>query len=72
LSLTNDNEANAKYRATVSESSSQGRFFIHVRSSALSTNAALLKSVSIYKSNASTLKIVGFLKEKQMLVSTMY
>ncbi|WP_397445757.1 T9SS type A sorting domain-containing protein [Polaribacter sp. R77954] len=62
--FTRLDKENAKYTATVSERSIEGRFYIHVRSSALSTNTALLKSVSIYKSNASTLKIVGLSQGK--------
>ena len=37
----------------------KGRFYLHTNSEALSTDTALLNSISIYKSNARTLRIVG-------------
>ena len=57
--FTRLDEANSKYTATVTEKSTDGRFYVHARSSALSLDAELLNSVSIYKSNASTLRVVG-------------
>lgn len=57
-------EANAKYVATVKGAVTEGRFYLHTRSSALSTDSELLISVSIYKSNASTLRIVGLSQGK--------
>ncbi|WP_159951856.1 T9SS type A sorting domain-containing protein [Polaribacter septentrionalilitoris] len=57
--FTKLDEANAKYVATVSEKSTEGRFYLHTKTSALSTDTELLNSVSIYKSNAATLRIVG-------------
>jgi len=57
--FTRLDEANAEYTTAVSETSTDGRFYIHAKSSALSADTELLNSVSIYKSNASTLRIVG-------------
>ena len=52
------------YIVTVTKKSTEGRFYIHTRAKALSTDTELLNSVSIYKSNVSTLKIVGLLQGK--------
>ncbi|WP_299057305.1 T9SS type A sorting domain-containing protein [uncultured Polaribacter sp.] len=58
--FTRLDEANAKYTATVTDASTEGRFFLHTSmQSALSVEDALLNSVSIYKSNATTLRVVG-------------
>ena len=58
--FTRLDEANAKYTATVTDTSTEGRFFLHTSmQSALSVEDALLNSVSIYKSNATTLRVVG-------------
>lgn len=62
--FTRLDEANAKYTAIVSEKSTDGRFFLHTRSSVLSLDSELLNSVSIYKSDASTLRIVGLSQGK--------
>ena len=62
--FTRLDEANAKYIATVTETSTDGRFYLHTRSAALSADTELLNSVSIYKSNASTLRIVGLSQGK--------
>lgn len=61
--FTRLDEVDAKYAATVAEKSTEGRFYLHVRSSALSTDTELLNSVSIYKADASTLRIVGLSQE---------
>ena len=57
--FTRLDEEGAKYTTTVTDKSTEGRFYIHTRSKALSVGSELLNSVSIYKSNASTLRIVG-------------
>lgn len=57
-------EANTNYTVIVSEKSIEGRFYIHTRSAALSLDTVLLNSISIYKSNTSTLKIVGLSQGK--------
>lgn len=62
--FTRLDEIDAQYIATVTDKSTDGRFFLHTRSSALSTDTELLNSISIYKSNASTLRIVGLSQGK--------
>ncbi|WP_299012504.1 T9SS type A sorting domain-containing protein [uncultured Polaribacter sp.] len=58
--FTRLDEENAKYTATVNANSTDGRFFLHTSAKAvLSVDSDVLESVSIYKSNASTLRIVG-------------
>jgi hypothetical protein len=57
-------EVNAKYVTTVTDAITEGRFYLHTRSSALSTDSELLNSVSIYKSDAATLRIVGLSQGK--------
>ena len=57
-------EVGAKYIAKVSEKSTEGRFFLHTRSAVLSADSELLNSVSIYKSDAATLRIVGLSQGK--------
>lgn len=62
--FTRLDEANAKYVATVKEVATEGRFYLHTRSAALSTDSELLNSVSICKSDAATLRIVGLSQGK--------
>jgi len=57
--FTKLNEANAKYVATVSEKSTDGRFYLHTRSAALSTDNIGLGGVSIYTINKNTLRVAG-------------
>ncbi|MEN8703578.1 MAG: T9SS type A sorting domain-containing protein [Polaribacter sp.] len=57
--FTRLDETNAKYTATVTDKSTEGRFYLHTRSAALSVDSELLNSISIYKSNNATLRIVG-------------
>ena len=57
--FTRLDEANAKYTATVSETSTDGRFFLHTTESSLSVNDEFLNSVHIYKTDNATLRIVG-------------
>ncbi|ARV14838.1 hypothetical protein BTO07_06595 [Polaribacter sp. SA4-12] len=53
-------ETDATYKTTVSEAVTNGRFYIHTRtSSVLGLDATLLNSVSIYKTSNSNLKITG-------------
>lgn len=55
-----DLSSNGDYRATSSENlNGIGRFYLHTRSSALSLDDVLLENISIYKTNNSTLRIVG-------------
>lgn len=62
--FTRLDEATSEYTTAVSETSTDGRFYIHAKSSALSADTELLNSVSIYKSNATTLRIVGLSQGK--------
>lgn len=62
--FTRLDEANAEYIATVTKISTEGRFYLHTKSTALSVDSALLNSISIYKSDASTLRIVGLSQGK--------
>lgn len=65
--FTRLDEVNTKYTTTVTETSTDGRFYLHTRSNALSTDSELLNTVSIYKSNATTLRIVGLPQGKANL-----
>lgn len=59
--FTRLDEENSKYEITLSDKlDGAGRFFIHTStSSVLSIDNTLLEGVSVYKTNASTLRIVG-------------
>jgi hypothetical protein len=58
-------EVNSNYKVTISEAlNGVGRFYLHTKSSALSTDDISLANVSIYKTDNSTLRIVGLLKGK--------
>ncbi|WP_339882645.1 T9SS type A sorting domain-containing protein [Polaribacter vadi] len=59
-------EANSAYKVSVTEASNGiGRFYLHTSAkSALSTEDVVLNSVSIYKSDKSTLKIAGLSQGK--------
>ena len=58
-------EANSEYTTTVSDKFTDGRFYLHTSTkSVLNVGSELLNSISIYKSNASTLKIVGLSQGK--------
>lgn len=51
---------NSEYKVSLTEvSNGIGRFYLHTRASALSTDDVFLNSVSIFKSDGSTLKVVG-------------
>ncbi|WP_298879509.1 lamin tail domain-containing protein [uncultured Polaribacter sp.] len=53
-------ETNSEYKFTLTESlTGIGRFYLHTASKALSTNQLNLENVSIYKTNNTTLKVVG-------------
>jgi hypothetical protein len=68
--LTQLDELNAEYKVSVTEASNGiGRFYLHTSAKgALSTTDVVLNSVSIYKSDNSTLKIAG-LKNGKAAVS---
>jgi hypothetical protein len=58
--FTRLDETNSEYKITLTEAlNGVGRFYIHTAQSTLSTDDVILNSVSIYKTNASTLKIAG-------------
>lgn len=59
--FTRLDEANTKYEVTLSENlNGAGRFFVHTSSkSVLNIESTVLEGVSVYKSNNSTLRIVG-------------
>ena len=61
--FTRLDEENTEYKTTVSKSSTDGRFFLHTRtSSVLNIDSELLNSVSIYKTTNSNLRISGLQK----------
>lgn len=62
--FTRLDEATSEYTTAVSETSTDGRFYIHAKSSALSADTELLNSVSIYKSDTAALRIVGLSQGK--------
>ena len=58
--FTRLDEANSEYKVTLTEAvNGIGRFYLHTRSSALSTKDVVLENISIYKTNNTNLKIVG-------------
>lgn len=63
--FTRLDEANSSYAVTLTEKTDGiGRFYLHTNSSALSTDNVQLENISIYKANASTLRIVGLSQGK--------
>jgi uncharacterized protein YegP (UPF0339 family) len=59
--FTQLDEVNSEYKVTLSEAlDGIGRFYLHTKGSALNVNSTLdLETVSIYKTNATTLRIAG-------------
>lgn len=58
--FTRLDELNNEYKITLSEKTDGiGRFYLHTKSSVLGTSTIDIESISIYKSNASTLRIAG-------------
>ena len=58
--FTRLDEVNSEYKITLTEAlNGVGRFYLHTSQSALSVNDITLNSISIFKQNASTLKIIG-------------
>ena len=56
-------EANATYKVTVDAANTDGRFYLHTKtSSLLSLDTDLLNSVNIYNTSTSNLKITGLQK----------
>lgn len=63
--FTRLDEANSNYKVTLTENTNGiGRFYLHTKSSALSTNDVSLENVSMYTVNKSTLKITGLSQGK--------
>ena len=63
--FTRLDEANTNYKVQVTAGTTEGRFYLHTSAkSVLSTDKELLNSVSIYKSNTATLRIVGLSQGK--------
>ena len=58
-------EVNSEYTVTLTEDANGiGRFYMHTTSGVLNTTEINLKNISIYKTNPSTLRIVGSSQEK--------
>lgn len=63
--FTRLDEVNSNYKVTLTEKSEGiGRFYLHSKSNVLKTNDINLKSISIYKTDNTTLKIVGLSQGK--------
>ena len=66
--FTSLDEANATYKITLTEAlDGIGRFYIHTTQSALSIDNVALTGVSIFKTNASTLRVTGLQQGKASL-----
>jgi hypothetical protein len=58
--FTRLDETNSEYKITLTEAlNGIGRFYLHTAQSVLSTDDVILNSISIFKTNSSTLKIAG-------------
>jgi len=63
--ITRIDELNSEYKTKVSTSNTDGRFFLHAKtSSVLSTETDILNSVNIFKVNNTNLKITGLQQGK--------
>jgi len=63
--FTRLDEVNSEYKVTLTEGANGiGRFYMHTTSSVLNTTKINLKNISIYKTNPSTLRIVGLSQGK--------
>ncbi|MGY8911420.1 MAG: T9SS type A sorting domain-containing protein, partial [Flavobacteriales bacterium] len=66
--FTRLDELNSKYKVTLTEAANEiGRFYLHTKSSALSTETVALENVSIYNADKSTLRIVGLSQGKSTI-----
>lgn len=66
--FTRLDEANSSYAVTLSEKTDGiGRFYLHTKSSALSTDTIELNNVSMYTTNSATLRIIGLSQGKASL-----
>jgi hypothetical protein len=63
--FTRLDEVNSSYSITLTETTNGiGRFYLHAKSSVLTTNNIALENVSIYKTNNETLRIIGLSQGK--------
>ena len=66
--FTRLDETSSNYKVTLTEATNGvGRFYLHTRASALSVDNVALTGVSIFKTNASTLRITGLKQGKASL-----
>ncbi|APZ45534.1 hypothetical protein BW723_04155 [Polaribacter reichenbachii] len=66
--FTRLDEANSTYKVTLTAAlNDTGRFYLHTRASVLSTDNLELDTISIYKTNNSTLRITGLTQGKSSL-----
>lgn len=66
--FTRLDEANASYKVTLSEKTNEiGRFYLHTKSAALSTDSVELSNINMYTTNSTTLRIVGLSKGQASL-----
>ena len=66
--FTRLDELNSNYKVTLTEATNGiGRFYLHTKSSALSTETVALENVSIYNADKSTLRIVGLSQGKSTI-----
>ena len=66
--FTRLDEANASYKVTLTAAlDGVGRFYLHTRAGALSVDNVTLTGVSIFKTNASTLRVTGLQQGKASL-----
>jgi hypothetical protein len=66
--FTRLDEANATHKITLTEAlDGVGRFYVHTTQSALSIDTIALNSVSIFKTNATTLRVTGLQQGKASL-----
>jgi hypothetical protein len=57
--FTSLTDENSEYTTTVSEKNTDGRFFLHVTASVLSTESKFLDSVSLFTTDNSNVRVVG-------------
>ena len=66
--FTRLDELNSTYKVTLNEKTNDiGRFYLHTKSAALSTETVALENVSIYSADQSTLRIVGLSQGKSTI-----
>jgi len=66
--FTRLDEVNSSYKVTLTEKTDAvGRFYLHTKSSALSTETVALENVSIYNADKYTLRIVGLSQGKSTI-----